>query len=162
MRSTPHDVKDLSLAAAGQLRIDWAELSMPVRRQVRERFAAQQPLRGIRSARVSTSRRRPLSSRRRVHSEGRPPDLPARRGRLINLASAEGHPAAVMDMSSANQALSVEHLVREKGSLERKVYRVPVQIDREIARLKLASMGVRIDELTSRQQEYLASWTHGT
>jgi adenosylhomocysteinase len=67
-----------------------------------------------------------------------------------------------MDMSSANQALSVEHLVREKGSLERKVYRVPVQIDREIARLKLASMGVRIDELTSRQQEYLASWIHGT
>jgi adenosylhomocysteinase len=83
-------------------------------------------------------------------------------GRLINLAAAEGHPAAVMDMSFANQALSVEHLVRESGRLERKVYRVPVQIDRDIARLKLASMGVRIDELTSRQQEYLASWTHGT
>jgi adenosylhomocysteinase len=83
-------------------------------------------------------------------------------GRLINLAAAEGHPAAVMDMSFANQALSVEHLVREGGRLERKVYGVPIAIDRDIARLKLASMGVRIDELTSRQQEYLASWTHGT
>jgi adenosylhomocysteinase len=67
-----------------------------------------------------------------------------------------------MDMSFANQALSVEHLVREGRSLERRVYRVPLPIDREIARLKLASMGVRIDDLTPRQQEYLASWTHGT
>ena len=83
-------------------------------------------------------------------------------GRLINLAAAEGHPASVMDMSFANQALSVEHLIREKGRLENRVYRVPIHIDREIARLKLASMGVRIDELTPRQQEYLASWTHGT
>jgi adenosylhomocysteinase len=83
-------------------------------------------------------------------------------GRLINLAAAEGHPASVMDMSFANQALSVEHLIREKGRLEHKVYRVPIDIDREIARLKLASMGIRIDELTPRQQEYLASWTHGT
>jgi adenosylhomocysteinase len=65
-------------------------------------------------------------------------------------------------MSFANQALSVEHLVREGRRLERKVYRVPLPIDREIARLKLASMGVHIDDLTSRQQEYLASWTHGT
>jgi adenosylhomocysteinase len=83
-------------------------------------------------------------------------------GRLINLAAAEGHPAAVMDMSFANQALSVEHLAREGRRLERKVYRVPLEIDREIARLKLESMGIRIDTLTSRQQEYLASWTHGT
>jgi adenosylhomocysteinase len=83
-------------------------------------------------------------------------------GRLINLAAAEGHPAAVMDMSFANQALSVEHLVREGRRLEKKVYRVPLPIDREIARLKLASLGVRIDDLTARQQEYLASWTHGT
>jgi adenosylhomocysteinase len=83
-------------------------------------------------------------------------------GRLVNLAAAEGHPAAVMDMSFANQALSAEYLVREKGRLERKVYGVPIQIDREIARLKLATMGVRIDELTARQQEYLASWTEGT
>jgi adenosylhomocysteinase len=83
-------------------------------------------------------------------------------GRLINLAAAEGHPAAVMDMSFANQALSVEYLAREGRRLERRVYRVPVEIDREIARLKLESMGVRIDTLTPRQQEYLASWTHGT
>ena len=67
-----------------------------------------------------------------------------------------------LSLAAAGQALSVEHLLREKGRLERKVYRVPSQIDRDIARLKLASMGVRIDELTPRQQEYLASWTHGT
>ncbi len=83
-------------------------------------------------------------------------------GRLINLAAAEGHPAAVMDMSFANQALSVEYLVRERGRLDRRVYRVPVDIDRAIARLKLASMGVEIDALTATQQSYLASWTHGT
>ncbi len=83
-------------------------------------------------------------------------------GRLINLAAAEGHPAAVMDMSFANQALSVEHLVRRKGHLDRRVYRVPHEIDRDIARLKLASMGVAIDQLTAAQQSYLSSWTHGT
>jgi adenosylhomocysteinase len=83
-------------------------------------------------------------------------------GRLINLAAAEGHPAAVMDMSFANQALSAEHLQREGRRLERRVYRVPMAIDRDIARLKLASMGVRIDELTAAQQAYLASWTQGT
>jgi adenosylhomocysteinase len=69
---------------------------------------------------------------------------------------------SVVDMSFANQALSVEHLIRQEGSLDRKVYRVPIHIDRGIGRLKLASMGVRIDELTPRQQEYLTSWTHGT
>jgi adenosylhomocysteinase len=83
-------------------------------------------------------------------------------GRLINLAAAEGHPAAVMDMSFANQALSVEYLVREHGRLERRVHRVPPDIDRAIARLKLASMGVEIDTLTAAQQTYLTSWTHGT
>jgi adenosylhomocysteinase len=83
-------------------------------------------------------------------------------GRLINLAAAEGHPAAVMDMSFANQALSVEHLLRERGRLERRVYRVPREIDHAIARLKLASLGVAIDQLTDAQQAYLTSWTHGT
>ncbi|HSE95352.1 MAG TPA: adenosylhomocysteinase [Methylomirabilota bacterium] len=83
-------------------------------------------------------------------------------GRLINLAAAEGHPAAVMDMSFANQALSAEYLQREGRQLERRVYPVPVAIDRDIARLKLASMGVAIDELTAAQQAYLASWTQGT
>jgi adenosylhomocysteinase len=83
-------------------------------------------------------------------------------GRLINLAAAEGHPAAVMDMSFANQALSVEHLLRERGRLERRVYRVPRDIDHDIARLKLASLGVAIDQLTDTQQAYLTSWTHGT
>jgi adenosylhomocysteinase len=83
-------------------------------------------------------------------------------GRLINLAAAEGHPAAVMDMSFANQALAAEHMVKNGRTLARRVYRVPLDIDQEIARLKLASMNVQIDELTAAQQEYLASWTHGT
>jgi len=83
-------------------------------------------------------------------------------GRLINLAAAEGHPASVMDMSFANQALAAEYMVRHGAALERRVYVVPREIDLEIARLKLASMGIQIDELTSQQREYLASWTHGT
>ena len=83
-------------------------------------------------------------------------------GRLINLAAAEGHPAAVMDMSFANQALAAEHLVKHGRTLAKKVYGVPREIDREIARLKLASMDVQIDELTPEQEAYLASWTHGT
>jgi adenosylhomocysteinase len=83
-------------------------------------------------------------------------------GRLINLASAEGHPASVMDMSFANQALSAEFMVKKGRTLERKVYVVPREIDLEIARLKLASMGVLIDELTPQQETYLASWRHGT
>lgn len=83
-------------------------------------------------------------------------------GRLINLASAEGHPANVMDMSFANQALAVEYLVRGRGELEKKVYAVPKAIDAEIARLKLAAMGVRIDRLTPGQKKYLASWEMGT
>ena len=83
-------------------------------------------------------------------------------GRLINLASAEGHPAAVMDMSFANQALSAEYMVKKGSTLERKVYVVPRDIDLEIARLKLASMGVEIDSLTREQESYLASWRHGT
>jgi adenosylhomocysteinase len=83
-------------------------------------------------------------------------------GRLINLASAEGHPAAVMDMSFANQALSAEYMVKRGKALEHKVYVVPREIDLEIARLKLASMGVEIDDLTREQESYLASWRHGT
>jgi len=83
-------------------------------------------------------------------------------GRLINLAAAEGHPAAVMDMSFANQALSLEYLVKEGKGLAKKVYPVPLNIDREIARLKLASMGVTIDQLTDEQKAYLSSWQEGT
>jgi adenosylhomocysteinase len=83
-------------------------------------------------------------------------------GRLINLAAAEGHPASVMDMSFANQALAAEYIVKHGRTLERKVYGVPREIDLEIARLKLASMGVEIDDLSAEQQSYLASWTHGT
>jgi adenosylhomocysteinase len=83
-------------------------------------------------------------------------------GRLVNLAAAEGHPAAVMDMSFANQALSAEHLVQHHESLENKVYVVPEEIDNEIARLKLESMGVEIDKLTTIQDQYLNSWDQGT
>ncbi len=83
-------------------------------------------------------------------------------GRLVNLATAEGHPSSVMDMSFANQALSAEYLVKHHQKLEKKVYPVPVEIDKEIARLKLAGMGVEIDRLTKEQRKYLASWEMGT
>lgn len=83
-------------------------------------------------------------------------------GRLINLAAAEGHPSSVMDMSFANQALCSEYMVKNYSSLEKQVYRVPIDIDKEIARLKLASMGVVIDSLTAEQDKYLHSWEMGT
>jgi len=83
-------------------------------------------------------------------------------GRLINLAAAEGHPASVMDMSFANQSLASEYAVKHRGRLEKKVYRVPHAIDAEIARLKLESMGVKIDTLTEEQRKYLESWEMGT
>ena len=83
-------------------------------------------------------------------------------GRLVNLSAAEGHPAAVMDMSFANQALSAEYAVGHAGELEHKVYPVPEEIDREIARLKLETMGIEIDSLTDEQARYLASWDEGT
>ncbi|MEW6245366.1 MAG: adenosylhomocysteinase [Nitrospirota bacterium] len=83
-------------------------------------------------------------------------------GRLVNLATAEGHPSSVMDMSFANQALSAEYLVKHRQKLEKKVYPVPAEIDKEIARLKLAGMGVEIDRLTKEQRKYLASWEMGT
>ncbi len=83
-------------------------------------------------------------------------------GRLINLSAAEGHPAVVMDMSFANQALSAEYLVKSGKSLQKKVYVVPEKIDSEIARLKLNSMGIKIDKLTPEQKKYLASWEMGT
>jgi adenosylhomocysteinase len=83
-------------------------------------------------------------------------------GRLINLSSAEGHPAVVMDMSFSNQALSVLYLAREGKSLQKKVYPVPKEIDEEIARMKLKAMGIKIDRLTSEQKKYLSAWEEGT
>jgi adenosylhomocysteinase len=83
-------------------------------------------------------------------------------GRLINLAAAEGHPAAVMDMSFANQALAAEHLVKNASELDRKVHVLPPEMDQEIAKLKLESMGIAIDELTAEQAKYLSSWDQGT
>jgi adenosylhomocysteinase len=83
-------------------------------------------------------------------------------GRLINLAAAEGHPASVMDMSFANQALCCEHMVKNHASLENKVYTVPLELDKRVAKLKLESMGIKIDRLTPEQEEYLASWSEGT
>jgi adenosylhomocysteinase len=91
---------------------------------------------------------------RRIHLLGE--------GRLVNLSAAEGHPAAVMDMSFANQALSAEWVVQHAGELEPAVYPVPADIDREVARLKLSAMGIEIDVLTPEQQEYLSSWEQGT
>ncbi|MDP2917552.1 MAG: adenosylhomocysteinase [Dehalococcoidia bacterium] len=83
-------------------------------------------------------------------------------GRLINLAAAEGHPASVMDMSFANQALSLEYIVKNRDTLKPEVYSVPEQIDKEVARLKLQAMGITIDTLTAEQKEYLTSWEQGT
>jgi len=81
---------------------------------------------------------------------------------LINLAAAEGHPASVMDMSFANQALSAEYLVKNKGSLPAGVHVLPSEVDQEIAGLKLRAMGVSIDELTPEMLEYMSSWETGT
>ena len=83
-------------------------------------------------------------------------------GRLVNLASAEGHPANVMDMSFANQALSAEYLVKHASTLDRKVYKLPGEIDMNIAHLKLKALGVKIDRLTEEQEKYLESWELGT
>jgi adenosylhomocysteinase len=83
-------------------------------------------------------------------------------GRLINLAAAEGHPASVMDMSFANQALCLEYMHKNHGKIKTRVYEVPENIDKEIARLKLQSMGVKIDKLTAEQKKYLAGWEQGT
>jgi len=83
-------------------------------------------------------------------------------GRLVNLAAAEGHPSSVMDMSFANQALSAEYLVKHAAGLDKRVYRVPMEIDKDIARLKLAAMGISIDALTPEQDKYLHSWEMGT
>jgi adenosylhomocysteinase len=111
---------------------------------------------------VSTSNRKirefveeyTLQNRNRIYLLGE--------GRLINLAAAEGHPSSVMDMSFANQALSMEYLAKEHKNLDKKVYPVPPAIDKEIARLKLASIGVEIDTLTPEQEKYLSSWEMGT
>ncbi|MGD0360723.1 MAG: adenosylhomocysteinase [Bryobacteraceae bacterium] len=83
-------------------------------------------------------------------------------GRLINLSAAEGHPASVMDMSFANQALSAEYMVKNHSQLENRVYPVPEDLDKQVARMKLESMGVKIDRLTAEQEHYLASWSEGT
>jgi adenosylhomocysteinase len=80
------------------------------------------------------------------------------KGRLVNLSAAEGHPAAVMDVSFALQALSAEHLARSAGELDRRVHAVPLTLEREVARIKLESLGVEIDELTPEQAQYLSSW----
>ena len=83
-------------------------------------------------------------------------------GRLVNLVAAEGHPASVMDMSFANQALGAEFIIKNKGKLENKLYKLPYEVDVEIAKLKLDSMGIKIDTLTEEQQEYLHTWNKGT
>jgi adenosylhomocysteinase len=108
----------------------------------------------------STFEARPLVEGHRL-GDGRELFLLAE-GRLVNLATAEGHPAAVMDMSFANQALAAEYVAKNHESLETKVHVVPYEIDQEIARLKLESKGIEIDRLTAVQEKYLASWDQGT
>jgi len=108
---------------------------------------------GVRQVRPSVQEYK-LGDGRRLHVLGE--------GRLINLAAAEGHPAAVMDMSFANQALCAEFVAKNRGKLENRVYDVPDEIDSEVARLKLSAMGVAIDVLTDEQKKYLSSWEEGT
>ena len=108
---------------------------------------------GVRQVRPSVQEYK-LADGRRLHVLGE--------GRLINLAAAEGHPAAVMDMSFANQALCAEYMAKNSSSLENKVYDVPDDIDAEVARLKLNAMGIEIDTLTDEQRRYLTSWEEGT
>ena len=104
---------------------------------------------------------RPFVEEYKIHSSGRR-IVVLGEGRLINLAAAEGHPASVMDMSFANQALSVEYLVKKKGTLEPGVHLLPAEVDKEIASLKLRALGISIDELTAEQLEYISSWETGT
>jgi len=111
---------------------------------------------------MSVARRRPRAHVEEFElADGRRLRLLAE-GRLVNLAAAEGHPAAVMDMSFANQALVLEWLAREGEALAAGVHPVPLAIDAEVARLKLAALGVTIDSLTPQQRHYLASWQEGT
>ncbi len=123
-------------------------------------FNVEIELPALRAAAVSEREVRPNVAEF-VFADGRRVYLLAE-GRLVNLAAAEGHPAAVMDMSFANQALAAEYVVANAGELERHVYDVPDEIDREIARLKLETMGVAIDTLTEEQERYLSSWDEGT
>ena len=115
---------------------------------------------GLRALAVETRDARPFTEEFTL-ADGRRVYLLAD-GRLVNISAAEGHPATVMDMSFANQALSTEYAVGHAATLEKKVYPVPREIDEEIARLKLATMGVTIDTLTEEQAKYLASWDEGT
>ena len=94
--------------------------------------------------------------------ERRPPINLLGEGRLINLAAAEGHPAAVMDMSFADQAFSVEYMVKNHALWRRRSIPVPEELDKRVAKLKLESLGIKIDRLTPEQEEYLASWSEGT
>lgn len=123
-------------------------------------FNVEIDLPALREQAVSTSKPRPFVEEF-VLQNGRRLNLLAD-GRLINLVAAEGHPAAVMDMSFANQALSVEYAVKQAGMLENRVYVVPPEIDVEVARLKLSALGIAIDVLSGEQQRYLESWTEGT
>ena len=123
-------------------------------------FNVEIDLPALREHATSTSKPRPFVEEF-VLQNGRRLNLLAD-GRLINLVAAEGHPAAVMDMSFANQALSVEYAVKQAGTLENRVYVVPPEIDVEVARLKLSALGIAIDVLSEEQQRYLESWTEGT
>jgi adenosylhomocysteinase len=123
-------------------------------------FNVELDLEGLRQVTVSRKKIRDFVEEHRL-KQGRRVYLLGE-GRLINLASAEGHPSSVMDMSFANQALATEYLVKRHRRLEKKVYPVPFEIDQEIARIKLLSMGIRIDRLTKEQVHYLSSWEQGT
>ncbi len=123
-------------------------------------FNVELDLNGLTTITQSTRTIRPFVKEHRLKSGKRINILGE--GRLINLAAAEGHPSSVMDMSFANQALSIEYMAKNKTALDKDVYPVPADIDMAIAKEKLAAMGVTIDSLTAEQKKYLSSWTMGT
>src|SRR5207247_10963801 len=143
-----HDRKQFSAMKDGAILANSGHLTSEINLKALDELAT-----GVRQVRPSVQEYR-LGDGRRLFLLGE--------GRLINLAGAEGHPAAVMDMSFANQALCAEYIAKNAAQLERKVYDVPDEIDAEVARLKLRAMGIVIDTLTEEQRRYLSSWEEGT
>jgi len=152
-------VKDITFADLGRRRIDWAFQQMPVLRTIRKQFIKTQPLAGIRVAACMHVTAETANLMITLRDGGA--SMALGDGRLINLASGEGHPASAMDMSSANQAMAVEYILQNHATLDRKVYQLMGEIDRQIAGMKLDSMGIKIDRLTAEQEKCHASWSEG-
>jgi S-adenosylhomocysteine hydrolase len=144
--AVPCDVKDLALAEVGKRRAEWAFQAMPVLQTIRKRFIKTQPLAGVRGMGAG----RPAGARHKTLES------------VWEFVLRDGHPASVMDLSFANQALSVEFMTKNHATLDKRAYGVPEELDRQVARMKLESMGVKIGRLTLDRERYLTSWPEGT